>query len=154
MAGKRVRVLFQQRLIGALQRDQPAVGAGQDQLQPLLAAFCCDYLRRDRERLADFCQRPRQQRPSASDLIWAGALDGCGPRRQFLWALGGLQYADDALVEAPDVPAELPELTEREALGWDYEVLGLSPDDHPLRLWRARLRDGGVLSGQRGGQPG
>lgn len=76
----------------------------------------------------------------------AGALDVLGPRRQLLWALGGLQYAKDALVEAPDVPAELPDLTEREAMGWDYELLGLSPDDHPLRLWRARLRAQGVLS--------
>lgn len=81
-----------------------------------------------------------------SDLIRAGALDGYGPRRQLLWALGGLQYVEDALVEAPDVPAELPDLTEREALGWEYELLGLSPDDHPLRLWRAWLRGQGVLT--------
>jgi error-prone DNA polymerase len=80
------------------------------------------------------------------DLIRAGALDGFGPRRQLLWTLGGLQYAEDVLVEAPDTPAELPELTEREAMGWDYELLGLAPDDHPLRLWRARLRERGVLS--------
>ncbi len=57
-----------------------------------------------------------------------------------------MNYAEDALIEAPDAPAELPELTEREALGWDYELLGLSPDDHPLRLWRAWLRSQGVLS--------
>ena len=31
-------------------------------------------------------------------------------------------------------------------MAWDYELLGLSPDDHPLRLWRARLRSQGVLS--------
>ncbi len=96
--------------------------------------------------LADFCRRTRLPRPLVGDLIRAGALDEFGPRRQLLWALGGLHYAEDALLEAPDVPAELPELTEREALGWDYELLGLSPDDHPLRLWRARLRERGVLS--------
>ncbi|MBM3123313.1 MAG: error-prone DNA polymerase, partial [Chloroflexi bacterium] len=96
--------------------------------------------------LADFCRRARLPRPLVGDLIRAGALDGFGPRRQLLWALGGLQYAEDALVEAPDVHAELPELTEREAMGWDYELMGLSPDDHPLRLWRARLRSQGVLS--------
>ncbi len=96
--------------------------------------------------LADFCRRTRLPRPLVSDLVRAGALDGCGPRRQLLWALGGLQYAEDALVEAPDVPAELPDLTEREALGWEYELLGLSPDDHPLRLWRPWLRSQGVLS--------
>ena len=81
------------------------------------------------------------------DLIRAGALDGFGvPKRQLLWTLGGLHYAEDALVEAPDAPADLPDLTEREAMAWDYELLGLSPDDHPLRLWRARLRSQGVLS--------
>ena len=48
-------------------------------------------------------------------------------------------------MEAPITEADLPELTEREALGWDYELLGLSPDDHPLRLLRPRLRAQGVL---------
>ncbi len=97
--------------------------------------------------LADFCRRTRLPRPLVSDLIRAGALDAFeAPRRQLLWALGGLQYAEDALVEAPDTPAELPDLTEREAMGWDYELLGLAPDDHPLRLWRARLQGQAVLS--------
>ena len=97
--------------------------------------------------LADFCRRTRLPRPLIGDLIRAGALDGFGvPKRQLLWTLGGLHYAEDALVEAPDTPADLPDLTEREAMTWDYELLGLSPDDHPLRLWRARLRGQGVLS--------
>jgi error-prone DNA polymerase len=97
--------------------------------------------------LADFCRRTRLPRPLVADLIRAGALDGLGvPKRQLLWALGGLHYAEDALVEAPDVPTDLPDLTEREAMAWDYELLGLSPDDHPLRLWRDRLRGRGVLS--------
>ncbi len=81
------------------------------------------------------------------DLIRAGALDGLEvPKRQLLWALGGLQYDEAVLVEALDIPAELPDLTEREAMAWDYELLGLSPEDHPLRLWRARLRGQGVLT--------
>jgi len=97
--------------------------------------------------LADFCRRARLPRPLVGDLIRAGALDGLGvARRQLLWTLGGLEYREDALIEAPDAPADLPELTEREAMGWDYELLGLSPDDHPLRLWRAKLRAQGVLS--------
>jgi error-prone DNA polymerase len=97
--------------------------------------------------LADFCRRTRLPRPLIRDLIRAGALDGLGgPRRQMLWALGGLHYEEEVLVETPDVPAELPELAEREALHWDYELLGLSPDAHPMRLWRARLRGRGVIS--------
>ena len=97
--------------------------------------------------LADFCRRTRLPRPLVGDLIRAGALDGCGaPRRQLLWTLGGLHYTEEALIEAPDTPADLPDLTEREAMAWDTELLGLSPDDHPLRLWRARLQSQGVLS--------
>jgi len=109
--------------------------------------------------LADFGRRTRLPRSTVGDLIRAGALDGFGvARRQLLWTLGGLQYAEDALVEAPDVLAELPDLTEREALGWDYELLGLAPDDHPLRLWRPWLRSQGVLTAaelvtQPAGQP-
>ncbi len=97
--------------------------------------------------LAGFCRRTRLPRSLVADLIRAGALDGFGvPKRQLLWMLGGLHYAEDVLVEAPDTPADLPDLTEREAMAWDYELLGLSPDDHPLRLWRAKLRGQGVLS--------
>jgi error-prone DNA polymerase len=97
--------------------------------------------------LADFCRRTRLPRPLVGDLIRAGALDGFGgSRRQLLWALGGLQYHEEALIEAPDTPAELPDLTEEEAMNWDYELLGLSPGDHPLRLLRPRLRSRGVLS--------
>jgi error-prone DNA polymerase len=97
--------------------------------------------------LADFCRRTRLPRPLIRDLIRAGALDGLGgPRRQMLWALGGLYYEEEVLLETPDIPAELPELAEREALHWDYELLGLSPDAHPMHLWRARLRARGVIS--------
>ena len=96
--------------------------------------------------LADFCRRTRLPRPLVGDLIRAGALDGFGiARRQQLWVLGGLQYQAEVLVEAPDVTADLPDLSEGEAMTWDYELLGLSPDDHPLRLLRAGLRTRGML---------
>ncbi len=97
--------------------------------------------------LTDFCRRTRLPRPLVGDLIRSGALDELGgPKRQLLWALGGLQYDEDMLVETPDTPADLPDLTEGEELAWNYELLGLAPDDHPLRLWRPKLRAQGVLS--------
>jgi error-prone DNA polymerase len=97
--------------------------------------------------LPDFCRRTRLPRPLVGDLIRAGALDGFGiARRQQLWVLGGLQYQAEVLVEAPDVIADLPDLSGGEAMTWDYELLGLSPDDHPLRLLRAELRAHGVLN--------
>ena len=67
-------------------------------------------------------------------------------RRGLLWTLGGLQYTEEVLLEAPDVPADLPSLTEGEAIAWDYELLGLSPGDHPMRLLRPRLAAQHVLT--------
>jgi error-prone DNA polymerase len=97
--------------------------------------------------LADFCRRTRFPRPLVRDLIRAGALDSCAaPRRELLWTLGELRYEEEALLEPPPTPAELPALGAGEALHWDYELLGLSPDDHPLRLLRPRLRMQRVLS--------
>jgi error-prone DNA polymerase len=97
--------------------------------------------------LADFCRRTRLPRPLIHDLIRAGALDSLGgPRRQLLWTLGGLHYEEEMLVEMPEIPAELPALEEREALRWDYELLGLSPDDHPMRLLRPRLKARGIVT--------
>ena len=61
--------------------------------------------------------RTRLPRPLVEDLIRAGALDGFGiVRRQQLWVLGGLQYQAEVLVEAPDVTADLPDLSEGEAM--------------------------------------
>jgi error-prone DNA polymerase len=97
--------------------------------------------------LAGFCRRTRFPKPLVRDLIRAGALDELsGSRRQLLWELGGLHYEEEVLLEEPAIPADLPELGDAEAISWDYELLGLSPDDHPLRLLRSRLRAQGVLS--------
>jgi error-prone DNA polymerase len=113
--------------------------------------------------LAAFCRRTRLPRPLIRDLIRAGALDSLAgeadgsrtppgdrpsppARRQMLWALGDLRYEEEALLEEPATPVDLPALEEGEVLSWDYELLGLSPDDHPLRLWRARLAARGVLT--------
>jgi error-prone DNA polymerase len=104
--------------------------------------------------LADFCRRTRLPRPLIGDLIRAGALDSCQSpqpptpdgRRRLLWQLGEAQYAEEQLVEAPVSDADLPELSEGEAFAWDYELLGMTPGDHPLRLWRSRLQRRGVLT--------
>ena len=63
-----------------------------------------------------------------------------------LWQLGDISYAEEQLVEAPPSEAELPELGEAEALAWDYELLGAHAGDHPLRFWRPRLKQQGVLA--------
>jgi error-prone DNA polymerase len=102
--------------------------------------------------LADFCRRTRLPRPAVETLIRAGALDGLGrarpeTRRVLLWDLGGLVYLEDGLdLEAPIEPADLPVLTQAERLGWEYELLGLSPGAQVMELYREKLRAQGVLS--------
>jgi error-prone DNA polymerase len=94
------------------------------------------------EDLSDFCRRTRLPRSLVEDVIRAGAFDSLGrSRRELLWALGELQYEEEALLEPPVTPVELPELETGEALSWDYELLGLSPEDHPMRILRPRLRE-------------
>jgi error-prone DNA polymerase len=40
----------------------------------------------------------------------------------------------------------LPALTRAEALAWEHDILGLSPGDHILALYRSRLAEQGILS--------
>jgi len=98
--------------------------------------------------LADLCRRVRLPRPMIENLIRSGTLDSLGvERRSLLWQLGGLDYREEELeIDIPIIGAELPQLTEGESMGWDYELLGLAPGDHIVRLYRARLKEQGVLS--------
>jgi error-prone DNA polymerase len=97
--------------------------------------------------LTDFCRRTRLPRGLIGDLIRAGAFGSLSEdRRGQLWTLGGLQYEEEALIDAPGDAVELPVLDEREAMTWDYELLGLTPSDHPMRIARPRLKAKGYLS--------
>ena len=101
--------------------------------------------------LVDLCHRTRLPRALVETLIRAGALDelsgGEGQRRHLLWELGALDYREEALdLVAPVEPATLPDLTEREALAWEIELLGMAPGDHPMRLYRDALDAAGVLT--------
>jgi len=97
--------------------------------------------------LQDVCRRTCLPRPVGENLIRAGARDGFGRRRDILWELGGLEYREEGLdVEVPIELVALPVLSEAERLGWEYELLGLAPGDHVMRLYRERLRTQGVLS--------
>ena len=117
--------------------------------------------------LADFCQRTRLPRPVVENLIRCGAMDcwatppgtpypllgggaravGGQERRALLWQLGGLDYREEEMdIEIPLAEVALPALDARESMSWEYELLGLAPGDHVLRLYRSRLREHGVLS--------
>ncbi|MCW5879990.1 MAG: error-prone DNA polymerase [Anaerolineae bacterium] len=101
--------------------------------------------------LVDLCHRTRLPRALVETLIRSGALDemsgGEGQRRTLMWDLGALDYREEALdLVAPVEPASLPDLTEREALAWEVELLGMAPGDHPMRLYRQELTTAGVLT--------
>ncbi len=96
--------------------------------------------------LEDFCRRIRLPRPAVENLIRAGAMDSFEQtRRNLLWQLGGLKYQEEGLdIEIPVVPTTLPTLSRKERLGWEYELLGLAPGDHVMRLYRQQGQ--GVLT--------
>ena len=109
--------------------------------------------------LRDFCRRTRLPRPVVENLIRAGAMEGFRrARRDLLWELGGLVYQEEGLdIEVPLEPVTLPALGQAERLGWEVELLGMTPGDHVMGLYREALRAQGVLSsreleGQRDGQ--
>jgi len=97
--------------------------------------------------LDDFCRRTRLGRRLVERLILAGAMDGWGtPRRELLWELGLLSYEENALDmtwERDEV--DLPPLSAAEAMLAEQSVMGLSPGDHVMTFYRARLRKRGVL---------
>jgi len=98
--------------------------------------------------LGDFCRRARLPRSLVENLIRSGTMDNLGPaRRDLLWALGGLAYQEEGLeIKVPVVPASLPALEQAERMAWEYEILGLTPGDQVMSLYREALRAQGVLS--------
>ncbi|MDX1415517.1 MAG: error-prone DNA polymerase [Candidatus Promineifilaceae bacterium] len=110
----------------------------------------CILTEREKEafdNLLDFCRRTRINRSAVENIIVAGGMDGWGiPRRQLLWELGTLQTNEEMLdlVYQPE-EVELPEQTLAESMLAEQEIMGLSPGDHVMRLFRARLQKGGIL---------
>ena len=97
--------------------------------------------------LFDFCRRTRINRTAVENLIMAGGMDGWGlPRRQLLWELGTLPVQEDGLdlvFTAQEV--DLPRQTVAEAMLAEQEIMGLSPGDHVMTLYRARLEAQGIM---------
>ncbi len=120
--------------------------------------------------LFGFVQRTGLGRRATSRLIRAGAFDSLGlRRRELLWQLGlftgdpagyprirGKAAGQGAV--APTLEADgrqlrlelptgqdmvtLPDLGERERMAADYDLLGLSPDRHPMQFLRRALGEG------------
>ena len=113
--------------------------------------------------LFGFVQRTGLGRRATSRLIRAGAFDSLGlQRRELLWQLG--LFTGDPMGKAAIAPATpstetagrqlrlelptgqdmvaLPDLGERERMAADYDLLGLSPDRHPMQFLRRALGEG------------
>ncbi len=92
--------------------------------------------------LIDFCRRTRISHNVVENLIMSGGMDTWGiPRRQLVWELGTLDYQEDRLDFAVDHdPVSLPALSSVEAMLGEQAVMGLSPGDHVMTHYRARLR--------------
>jgi error-prone DNA polymerase len=113
--------------------------------------------------LFDFVHRTGVRARAAENLIRVGAFGDLGlNRRELLWQLGlfgaGLQRgrltspprARQLRLALPTVQDEvfLADLSAFERVAADYEVLNLSPEDHPMSFQRARLDLEGVASSQ------
>jgi len=102
--------------------------------------------------LQDFCRRTRLPRLVVENLIRAGAMEGLNDqagqaRRDLLWELGGLIYQEEGLdLEVSIAPVDLPALGQVERMLWEYELLGLTPGEHIMGVYRERLRARGVSS--------
>ncbi len=96
--------------------------------------------------LLDFCLRTRIGQGSVENLIMAGGMNGWGiPRRQLMWELGTLNLDEEMLdlVYKPQ-EVELPPQTLAESMLAEQEIMGLSPGEHIMTLYRARLEKQGV----------
>jgi error-prone DNA polymerase len=91
----------------------------------------------------DFVERTGLDEGSVSRLAEAGALSGLTPeRRSALWRVQGLARAP-----RPSLPLEVresapnfEELSEQQAIAWDYRTTSHSPRGHPLAPLRGELR--------------
>ncbi|MEW5956273.1 MAG: error-prone DNA polymerase [Chloroflexota bacterium] len=97
--------------------------------------------------LADFCRRTRLPRRLIENLVLAGAMDSWGrPRRQLLWELGQLHYAEEELdLVLSDEGVSLPPLTPAEATELEQAVLGLSTGEHVMTFYCSWLNEQGIL---------
>ena len=97
--------------------------------------------------LDNFCRRTRIGRNVVENLIMAGAMDTWGvPRRQLLWELGTLHFQKGEFDWVIDHdPVSLPALSSVDAMLAEQATLGLSPGDHVMNHYRARLQTLHVL---------
>ena len=97
--------------------------------------------------LKEFCRRTGLPQRAVARLIRVGAMDHWHiPRRNLLWELGRIPCLEELDLAHPPDNIHFPTLSRVEELVEAYDLLGLSPDDHPMTLYRPWLEQQGVLS--------
>lgn len=96
--------------------------------------------------LAEFTRRTKLSQASISKLAEADAFGSLNrDRRSALWESLAQERTPldqplfDAVDDADDWPAELPQITEQEQVFTDYNTIGLSLRSHPISFYRESL---------------
>ena len=103
--------------------------------------------------LGDAMRRTGLHREAVENLVTAGAFDSlASDRRRALWEVG-LRYRPGGGQQPLELPveqdmAELPEMSEWEAMAGEYRTLGLYPDGHLMAHMRPHLGAGVVPSNE------
>jgi error-prone DNA polymerase len=98
--------------------------------------------------LKDFCLRTQLPRNIIENLILVGAMDAWGTApRQLLWSFGKLDYQAETLdLIYADDGIRLPDVTPRETLYTEYDILGVALDTHPMSFYQDWLSDNNILT--------
>jgi len=100
--------------------------------------------------LEEFLERTSVRRDVMENLILCGALDSIDPnRRRLMWLLGekvrGRVGGGLPIRYYTGFP-EVEDYTGWQKLCFEWEILGFSPEGHPMEYLRKRLREEGVLT--------
>ncbi|MBG6183600.1 error-prone DNA polymerase [Arthrobacter sp. CAN_A214] len=102
------------------------------------------------EDMRDLARRTGLTSAQLEALAAAGAFDSMGlSRRAALWDAGPASTEREGQIKGTAVyiqPPLMPELSDLDKVGSDLWSLGITPDDHPVRHARTRLKRRGALS--------
>ncbi len=102
------------------------------------------------EDMPDLARRTGVDAGQLEALAAAGAFDSMGlSRREALWNAGPASSEREGQIKGTAVyiqPPLMPELSDIDKIGSDLWSTGITPDDHPVRHVRARLKRRGALT--------
>ncbi len=102
------------------------------------------------EDMTDLVRRTELNAAQLETLAAAGAFDSLGlSRREALWNAGPAATERKGQIKGTAVyiqPPLMPEMSGIDTVGSDLWATGITPDDHPVRHVRARLKRRGALS--------